>query len=49
MTATLTGSASTISLVAGANPLTIGGALAVSGTQIAGNYTGTFTVAVEYQ
>ncbi len=49
MVATLTGSATTLSLVSGANAVTVGGALAVSGSQLAGNYSGTFTVAVEYQ
>jgi len=44
-----TGSKSNGTLVSGADSFTVGGTLAVAANQATGDYTGTFTVAVEYQ
>jgi len=43
------GSKSNGTLVSGADDFTVGGTLAVEANQATGDYTGTFTVAVEYQ
>lgn len=43
------GSKSNGTLVSGADSFTVGGTLAVSANQPSGEYTGTFTVSVEYQ
>ena len=47
--ADFTGSKSNGTLVSGADNFTVGGTLAVEANQANGDYTGTFTVAVEYQ
>ena len=44
-----TGSKSNGTLVSGADSFSVGGTLAVSANQPSGEYTGTFTVSVEYQ
>lgn len=44
-----TGSKSGGTLVSGADSFTVGGTLAVAANQPTGEYTGTFTVAVEYE
>ena len=44
-----TGSKANGTLVAGEDDFTVGGTLAVAANQATGEYTGTFTVAVEYQ
>ena len=44
-----TGSKSNGTLVAGEDDFTVGGTLAVAANQATGEYTGTFTVTVEYQ
>lgn len=44
-----TGSQNTGTLVAGADSFTVGGTLNVAANQAAGEYTGTFSVTVEYQ
>lgn len=44
-----TGSKANGTLVSGADSFTVGGTLAVAANQATGEYTGTFTVAVEYQ
>ncbi|NBC20825.1 MAG: DUF4402 domain-containing protein [Alphaproteobacteria bacterium] len=44
-----TGSKSNGTLASGADDFTVGGTLAVAANQAAGDYTGAFTVAVEYQ
>ena len=44
-----TGSKATGTLVSGADTFTVGGTLGVAANQATGEYTGTFTVAVEYQ
>lgn len=50
MSASLTRSASTATLTAlGAGSFQVGGVLTVGGTQVAGAYTGTFNVTVNYQ
>ncbi len=43
-----TGSKASGTLVAGADSFTVGGSLGVAANQATGSYTGTFTVAVEY-
>jgi len=48
MTATLSGSDATITLD-GTDAFTVGGSLAVGANQAAGDYSGTFTVTVDYQ
>ena len=49
MSATLSGSATTFTLAAAASTLNVGGTLSVGATQVAGNYSGTFAVTVNYQ
>ncbi|QJQ31853.1 DUF4402 domain-containing protein [Sphingomonas lacunae] len=51
MTASLTRSASTLTLAAGAvnGSFTVGGSLGVDANQADGSYTGTFNVSVDYQ
>jgi hypothetical protein len=49
MTASLTSSASSAVLVANAASFTVGGSLAVGANQADGDYTGTYTVTVDYQ
>lgn len=49
MTASLTSSATSAVLVANAASFTVGGSLAVGANQADGDYTGTYTVTVNYQ
>lgn len=44
-----TGSKANGTLTSGADSFTVGGTLDVAANQAAGEYTGTFTVTVEYQ
>lgn len=49
MTASLTSSAASTTLVANAGSFTVGGTLSVGALQVDGDYTGTFTATVIYQ
>ncbi len=49
MSASLTGSKASGTLVGGTDSFTVGGALTVGANQAVGAYSGTFTVTVEYQ
>jgi hypothetical protein len=49
MTASLSASATTATLVANAGSFSVGGTLSVGANQVDGDYVGTFTATVDYQ